>query len=284
MLQADPRLGWKFRPGSYSQTLNSGNKVTLKIDPDGSRSNGTPASGPSIYFVGGSFTSGSIYIEDTQTLPAQLEVLFTGYQVKNFGVPAYGSYQSYLNLEQRLQAEQSPALVIYGFVDFHDMRNAGMWFWHRGLQVLNSEPLGLPYLSLDESNQLIEIPAAPYPAPALVHSSALVATLVDGFEMIRRRHAAQHSREITQKIIQKIFINLKSRNIPFVVAYLSALNEKAYLYTQELTELGVPVANCTGGAAQVEGPFTAEDIHPSAALNHWWAECIRNFLQSRKLL
>ena len=51
------------------------------------------------------------------------------YKIKNFAVGGYGTYQSLLMQERILGYKKNIKVIVYGFIDHHELRNvaAGSW-------------------------------------------------------------------------------------------------------------------------------------------------------------
>lgn len=121
------RLGFALHPGQYEVTLNQGLEYTVTHHSDSLRvtsfSKNNAIQQPSIWFFGCSYTYG-MGISDSLSFPFLVQQKLPGVNTKNFGVPGYGTVQSYLQLQQRIKQGQQPNIVIINYADFHDERNA----------------------------------------------------------------------------------------------------------------------------------------------------------------
>src|SRR5262245_25799025 len=126
MHDADPELGWIPRPGQYEVPAYApaGKDFSFTILADGTRVTGSPAArdAPAVAFVGCSLTQGWS-IGDDETFAWRLHQPFPPLHVLNYGVGAYGTYQSLLVMERILARPNPPRLVLYGFMEEHESRN-----------------------------------------------------------------------------------------------------------------------------------------------------------------
>lgn len=119
----DPELGWVAPPRSTSHRRHrSGLTWSFYRDGRGARvaaeSDHVPRAAD-IVFIGGSFTLGrGVEYEDTFAAIAAGEL---GLSMCNLGMGGYGTLQSLLML--RRNADLSPDLVVYGFIEDHIRRN-----------------------------------------------------------------------------------------------------------------------------------------------------------------
>ena len=101
IFKEDNKLGWDTKPGNFLMKINNNEKVNYKILNDGSRYSGyiSDNSIKKILLVGGSFTLGQA-INDEDTLSYFIQDNLEDYEIKNFGVSGYGTYQSYIKLKK----------------------------------------------------------------------------------------------------------------------------------------------------------------------------------------
>ena len=152
-------LSLKTKEGVYDfpPHTQNGNYTKFTILKDGNRysGKGTTNIKGDIIFLGGSFTQGWA-VNDEETFSYLFQKKLADFRVKNYGVNAYGSFQSLLMLEEILKKNRNVKLVIYCYIWYHETRNYGNATW---IQVLNKiKPLyhvALPYARLDKNNNLI---------------------------------------------------------------------------------------------------------------------------------
>ena len=122
---ASTDLGFSLGEGIYQVSVNGAPTYTA-THIDGKRITRDYLSSdslPRVFLMGCSFTYG-MGIDDSISFPYQLQSHFKNLDIQNFGVPGFGTTQSYLQLEQEINNGNSPNLVIVNFCDFHHERNS----------------------------------------------------------------------------------------------------------------------------------------------------------------
>lgn len=124
---AHSSLGFALHPGDYGVTINDGLQYDVQHGKDSLRLTshrvGEQASQDSIYFFGCSYTYG-MGVSDSLTFSYLIQQNRPNSYIRNFGVPGYGTTQSYLQLKQLVDAGEIPSRVVINYADFHDDRNA----------------------------------------------------------------------------------------------------------------------------------------------------------------
>ena len=132
MSRFDPVLGWVAIPGSHvvSPYHPAGAEIHYTFLEDGSRATSEVGrTGPyDLVLLGGSYTQGRA-VSDWDTFGWKLQSAFPELKVGNFGVGAYGTYQSLLMLRSLYQRGLEPEIVIYGLIDHHQVRNIAHFDW-----------------------------------------------------------------------------------------------------------------------------------------------------------
>ena len=104
-------LGWKPKEGVYDfpPYSKNGNYTKFTILEDGNRYSGKSSTNikGDIVFIGGSYTQGWA-VNDEETFPYLIQKKLSNFSVKNYGVGAYGSFQSFLMLEEILKKNMDP--------------------------------------------------------------------------------------------------------------------------------------------------------------------------------
>lgn len=124
-LIADENMGLKLRPGSFDVTINDSLKYTASHSADGIRSKhllDQSNSLPKIFLFGCSFTYG-MGVNDDEVLSYHLQNKLSNHCLYNFGVPGYGNVQGWLKLNELVQRNIIPDVVVFNFADFHMERN-----------------------------------------------------------------------------------------------------------------------------------------------------------------
>lgn len=152
--QKDEVTGFKCRPGYFKITLEDSLTFTCTNNSRGHRLTHNPdhfvleEPQKTIWLFGGSYTYGWS-VSDTETYPWLLQQAYPTYQIVNFGVPGFGTLQSYLQYKQALDDNCAPDMVILAYAGFHDMRNVGARMWHKTLAPYNQlGPMELPVANL----------------------------------------------------------------------------------------------------------------------------------------
>ncbi len=120
-----PELGLALRPGQFEVTINEGLVYHCRHLSDSSRycgSGSIQANRPEIALYGCSLTYG-MGVEDSLTFAYGLQKALPEWWVHNYGVPAYGTIQSYLQLKRHLAAGRRPGVVVLHYTALHDARN-----------------------------------------------------------------------------------------------------------------------------------------------------------------
>ena len=117
-VQYDRELGWTHRPGAHIENLYGPGRH-LTINAQGFRAHETytkevPEGRSRVAFAGDSFTMG-LGVDDTQTFPAQVEVLDPSFQSVNLGMKAYGLGQAYLSY-LRIGSTLDTDIVVLAFI------------------------------------------------------------------------------------------------------------------------------------------------------------------------
>ena len=151
-----PILGWKPKEGVYNfpPYTKNGNYTKFTILKDGNRYSGKSTTNikGDIIFVGGSFAQGWA-INDEETFSYLFQKKLSNFRVKNYGVSGYGSFQSFLMLEEILKKNRNVKLVIYGYMWHHETRNYGNTSWIQALNRFKTRNhVALPYARLDKNN------------------------------------------------------------------------------------------------------------------------------------
>jgi len=142
----DPVLGWRTRPG-HATPRNVLNRQGLRAGSDYAEE--PPPGTLRIAAFGDSFVFGN-EVGDEEVWTRRLEVN-SGFEVLNYGVPAYGMDQAYLRFRHE-GMDLSPAIVLIGFAPpdlrrlvnvyrrFIDVRD---WAWIKPRFVLSGDSLSL---------------------------------------------------------------------------------------------------------------------------------------------
>lgn len=275
MREADPVLGWRNTPGHYTSPayVAGGEGSRVWIWDDGSRA-AAPApvsADESVTFFGGSFVFGQ-GISDEETLVWRLQAIDPARRYANFGVSAYGTYQSLLLLEKRLASGDAPAQIVYGLIDHHRTRNAGRTGWMRHLSRFSRSPVGLPYCSLDDEGALVRHTPESYPKWPLREWLASVNMFGDAVTDIAHDQRFRDRHRITELLLLEMDSLCRLHGARLLVALLGNEEPSPSADARFLDEQGIAFADCRffhTPELRVEG-----EGHPNAIANGKWLSCL----------
>ena len=153
----DSRYGYSHLPNSKGthHFKDSRYDVTYTIDSSGARITPTPRDPKGrIAILGCSFAFG-YRVEDEACFPHRLGVLWPQWKVENWGVSGWGTAHAYLKLQNLIQRDPQPAVVLYAMHHSHILRNYVRASWIHILQGHHSfgkekEPRGHPHFELSQ--------------------------------------------------------------------------------------------------------------------------------------
>ena len=283
IMDEDPILGWRLKKNlSFETVRQDGKNVRFSTTSSGLRQCGEVGEGDVVAFFGGSFTNGDRLLDDANAYPCQLQRMKSNMIVKNYGVQAYGTYQSLLALEEFVEGGTRPAFILYGYVGFHHVRNIAFWAWHRGLTEASSKTVYMPYVSFDGDGNLLRHPPRAYPQLYFSSISALSASLENFYARMLTMRSEPMMREITQALIEKmrdVSDGIKAR---FAVVYLHAYYEDKSAMIESLIRNGIDVVNCDLPIWNKPDQFykIIDDGHPNSLAHEYWTGCIARWLHS----
>jgi len=282
MFEPDPVLGWIPKPGEFKLAAFSprGNETHYTILDDGSRatSDRVDKRPYGMVFLGGSFTEG-FAVSDEDTFAWKLQEKFPSIRIGNFGVGGYGTYQSLLLLRKLYAHNIKPAIVVYGFLPFHEERNVANSAWRRVLTEFSKRGhSALPFCSLNDKGELVEHKPIGYPRLPFREHLALADfaakfyfRFIDKGETERRKDAF----EITEKLIIEMK-NLAEKNGSAFFVILLADPKK---YETFFKTSGVATIDCR---LDLDANYTvAGEGHPNAKAHAAWAERIAASLEAQ---
>jgi hypothetical protein len=287
LFEWDPVLGWKSQPGKFRHQPYSpqGHEINYTILSNGSRatSDNQKTDSYNLVFLGCSFTEG-LAVSDEDTFAWKLQAKFPSLRIGNFGVGGYGTYQSLLLLRELYKHNMKPAIVIYGFLPFHEERNIANSQWRKLLtQHSKRGHRSLPYCNLDENGKLIEHKPIGYPLLPLREHLALTGDFAAEF-YFRFFDAEEGKRRedgfaITQKLIAEMNSLAQKNGSSFFVAILAGPGPyESFFKTSAIGKIDCRIAwNSDENMVQGEG-------HPNEKAHSAWAERIAEFLKDQASL
>lgn len=276
----DKNLGWSNKEGIYLSKIDEDNIITYTFLEDGSRYSGKDFNKYSeekkIILIGGSLTLGQA-INDDETFSFHLQKYFTHYEIKNFGVAGYGTYQSYLKLKYLFQNIENIEYVIYSFMDHHEIRNTGDASWLEFLTGLSREPVYIPYVKLDKNSNLIEYAPIKYVKLPLSKYSVLITKLQ---KQIMRLFFFKQNEDIsliTKKLLIKMHKLSNKNDSKFIIVNLISDKLKMAEYNNFAKANIIQFKDCQ---IELNDKFRVKnDGHPNHLANKKYANCIQQFIK-----
>ncbi len=200
IFEMDTLFGWKLKPNAVGRHFQPyGFRVKYHIDEEGHRV--TPGSYdlPKVLFIGGSFSFGH-GVKDDENFIWRLGENFPSYKMINGCTMAWGTAQSWLQLQKELQSTDDVQMVVYGFITHHLHRNYVRKEW---LDLVKSWGRQNPHFEI-ENGQLVNKGLADPEKDALPLDEDL----------------KKKERQITLRFLQEMKAFCDAHSIPFLTVYL----------------------------------------------------------------
>ncbi len=282
--QLDSMLGFKTRHGMFQFTHDDVFTWQTTNRTDGLRTTSalwTPDSlitKSQIWFMGGSFTYGWS-VNDEETFSWQVQDAFPELEIVNFGIPGFGTLQSYLQLKQALQKGTKPDMLILVYASFHDQRNVSSRGWRKTLAPYNQlGPLKHPKASIGDSFLVVEYPDFKYAPWPLMECSALI-HFIEG-RVNRLEENVADTKKVTLELILEMHRLCLESDTEFALATI--MGDPSTKATAEHFEaLGISVFDITVDTRLPEHNNLPYDSHPSAKAHKSYAHKIIKELNKR---
>ena len=203
----DDVIGWIPKPGNYIFKPYSpkGKNFKFSILKDGTRYSGnTKNNKKEIILLGGSVTQGWA-VDDKETFAWILQKKLQDYDIKNYGVSGYGTFQSYLTLERILKKKNKVEYIIYSYIQPHAFRNIGNENWLKVLTKFSPrKEVFFPFASLNKNGELIKNKPISYIKLPLREKLSLVNKIEKRIMKIKMYSKNKDEILITKKIIEKM--------------------------------------------------------------------------------
>lgn len=283
--EPDDDLGWRNKTGSVvwpGQGEDGGKDIRMTFWSNGLRAT-APAPDldrPHVVVIGCSYTQGWA-VTDQETYPWHLQAEFPSHAFLNYGTAGYGTYQSLLALERYFAAgHDSPAVVIYGFIDYHEERNVAPANWLKALATASrAGTLSIPFVSIGADGTLERHRLDRANSWPLRSHLASVAAVEDRVLEFRTRGRFEQRREVTDRLILELQRVTRDHGSRLLVAILESRDEPKAHVTAFTAREGIESVDCTvpnQELLQVPGYS-----HPDRRINAHWARCIGDRLRSR---
>jgi len=272
----DKNLGWSPKVGQhiFKPWSEEGKITKLTINKDKSRvSGGDNLQKKRIIFIGGSVTQGWA-VDDLETFSSFIQKRNKKYKISNFGVGAYGGFQSLLLLEKIFNNNKDIELVIYGYTPHHEVRNIAAGSWMYLLNFFSTRGfVNLPYASIDKKNNLVRNKPIKYINLPYGNKSALIAKLEKKIMKIKSLKREYKKFEISKAIIKEMNKISNENNSEFKLLILENLSkEKINKYKEFLIKNSISLINCP--MPQGEEYNVKNEGHPSPLGHKIASECI----------
>ena len=266
ILEADPILRTRLRPGSSWEMKVAGRTVLMDVDEFGCRPvNKQPLVGQRVFAAYGCSCTFGHAIAASETFPTLLQVMSPSWRIENYGVPGYGTTQNLLHL-QRNARWRTADYVTFCWIPHHLSRNIADISWVRSLMP-KSDPRRqstLPRASIGTDGK-VEIEVAKLPRWDL-----------DGLDLTAFQPDAFYLELVCLKLFERASeIVRESGGHFFVTTLLGNMSEHL---RSRLRDADIPLVN-----ASLEGrEFTnlPDDHHPNALANQIYAQKIYDYLES----
>lgn len=117
-------LGFALKPGQFNITINKGLNYKVSHTSDSLRYTGVSYKyNPKVYFFGCSYTYG-MGVNDNENFVYLFQEKHPNLNVKNFGIPGYGTIQCLLQLKSLITKQDIPNTIVVNYANFHDIRNS----------------------------------------------------------------------------------------------------------------------------------------------------------------
>jgi len=285
--EPDPLLGWRNKPGAVvwpGRGRDAGHPIALTFWPGGRRATaaapGSPR--PEVAILGCSYAQGWA-LSDADTFAWQLQERFPEHSFANLGTAGYGTYQSLLALERHFSEYSGGVdLVIYAFIEHHEIRNVAPAGWIRRLATATaSNRLGVPFATLGADGSLVRNPPEAYPKWFFDDQIASVALLEAQVADWRDGDRASEARSVTERLLLDLRDVSARRGAPLLVAILEARPAAHHHYLRWLAAHGIETVDCANPHSLDAAYLVPGYGHPGREIHADWAACIGHALEPR---
>jgi len=298
LFKVDSLVGWKLNTGKYQLCVwNSNNCVNVTVDSLGNRITSLDDSSigkrPALQVYGCSFTFG-FSVADTATQCFKLQQKLPTVKVENKGVPGYGLAQMYLLLQQTLAAGDTPAIAVFNYGTFHDMRTPLNKNWSaRTVRAITEgynarfRTMNYPYLEFEgDSAELrfskVQDLAKDWPGSEKI---ALVKLMNVATYALHDRWIMPHLHQVTVKTALEIARYCKLNHITPVFASLTPGNNEVFdslaAHGYYTLDYGITVWDHYKANAYNCAPQDPE--HPNGNAHSVYAQKLLEFMKQKDL-
>jgi hypothetical protein len=223
-------------------------------------------------FIGGSVTLGW-GVNDDETFTSLLQKQIKNYDIKNFSSGGYGTYQSYLRLEEILKNNNKVKIVILSYYPHHSIRNIGSEFWLRTLNKYSKRGyVSLPYASIDDQGKLMRVEPTTYIKFPFMNNLSISNKVAKRIMKYKLKDNEKNAEKVTSVIFEEIKFLTDSKNIKFIVLDLSEKKGALNAYAQNFAKQKILSINCN--FKQTDKLTIKGDGHPNNLMHMKFSECI----------
>lgn len=285
LFMRDARLGYRNLPGQFRVTFDNAWTTTATHLKDGRRITRPAAKEvgknikDEIWIFGCSFTYGYV-VSDDETYPWYLQEKLSQFDISNFGVNGYNNVQSFLQLQEGLQAGKKPKLVILAYAPFQDMRNTATRYWRKSMVPYNRlGQIGYPFARLDAKGRLrLHENVLAYREFPFMRHSAFIHSLECWFNKFEDRLVRSH--EVSKSLIKEFDGFCRARGIRFVLAMIA--DEPG---SQDILDFckreGIEAVDISADLDKKENK-DAHFGHPNANANRQYARGLEQYLLKKR--
>lgn len=273
----DPVLGWRYKPGHYDVPVPFSKEprvVSYTFLEDGSRSAGRTGDGPRVALLGCSFMDG-YGLDDTESIGWRLQQNLPDREISNLAVRGYGTYSSLLVMRRtaREAAQDGPLTFVYGFADFHAIRNIKNPFFQRVFgREGGAEGARGVYPVCDESRCFTWDGAS-------VHQwwriSRLLNLVAHGWESAWFVWHQPLARRVTEGLLVAMSDEAREGGNRLIIAPVTELSDTWRVF---FAERGFEVVSCVPEGEDSAG-LLLDDGHPNARWTESFSECLAKYLR-----
>ena len=276
-VECDANLGWKAQKGDF-RLVWSGNSDPSHPFRYTNWDNGRRAtseqelapgvpSRPQVLFFGDSYVQG-YGLSNPDTLPWIVQKRHPELEVSNFGTELYGTYQSYLAMQQRIHG---PSNVYYLFNGFHEGRNVGEPSF---LRIMKKPPAGCVYPYVQMSDGKLEGRRSPGELVwSLSRHLRTVAMIEDYKLLIESYRRRQDKRKITEALLVKMNETVRAAGGTFTVIVFDLDPQERKDYRSFLETQKISFVDCDRPELH-DRSLRLPDGHPTGKLNELLAKWI----------
>ena len=270
---SNDETGWQLNPGHYNlYSPVRGRTIEISVDDRGCRRTTMQPSSDkvSLLFIGDSFVFGE-NLDDSETLPWQVQLRRPKETVANFAVGGFGTCQSFLRLRQIAPSLQlRGGRVLYGLSEFHEERNSvdpRLDYW-AALSSPRHTSL-YPFCNIEQGT-IRALPSKTWqPLLPLTGTLALSRVLSDSALSIYAQSAISIQRGITEQLLSALNEESTKYGATFTVMLQDITGAARTQYQDYLRTQGIQTIDLTEATARED--LRLKDGHPNPDMAQIWA-------------